>query len=202
MSTGFAILGAGIFAKEAHLPALVQLGGRAPPLRAVYSRSQKSAEEFAKAAAQDLSLADPPAVYHDADPQSNLDALLARSDINAVIVVLPITLQPSIILKALAAGKHVLSEKPVAPDVKQGLELIKTYNELYKPKGLIWRVAENFEAEPSFRAAGAAIASGKIGKVIFFRTVVYNHIEKSSKWYNTPWRTVPDLDGGVVCTTS
>lgn len=119
--------------------------------------------------------------------------MLSRSDINTVIVVLPITLQPDIILKALAAGKHVLSEKPVAPDVAQGLDLIKTYNSQYKGKGLIWRVAENFEAEPGFRAAGDAIASGKIGKVIFFKTVAFNYIDKESKWYKTPWRTVPDV---------
>ncbi|KAG6860684.1 hypothetical protein C0995_008676 [Termitomyces sp. Mi166 len=196
MSGGIAILGAGIFAKEA----LVSLGTSVPPLRAVYSRSEKSAQYFAVEAAQALNLAAPPAIYHDSGSpsQSDLDALLARSDISAVIVVLPITLQPSIILKALTAGKHVLSEKPVAPDVKHGLELIKKYNEVYKPKGLVWRVAENFEAELGFRAAGAAIAAGKIGKVIFFRTVTYNHIDKTSKWYNTPWRTVPDYQGGFL----
>ncbi|KAG6919063.1 hypothetical protein DXG01_009316 [Tephrocybe rancida] len=196
MSSGIAILGAGIFATEAHLPALAALGASSPPLKAVYSRSVNSAQAFAEAAVKSLNLAAAPDVYHDAG--SDLDALLARSDINAVIVVLPITLQPSIILKALAAGKHVISEKPVAPDVKQGLELIKTYNELYKPKGLIWRVAENFEAEPGFRAAASIIASGRIGKVVFFRTVAYNHIDKSSKWYQTPWRTVPDYQGGFL----
>ncbi|KAG6884224.1 hypothetical protein C0993_000288 [Termitomyces sp. T159_Od127] len=196
MSSGIAILGAGIFAKEA----LVALGASAPPLRAVYSRSERSAQDLAAAAVQALGLAEPPAVYHDSGPasQSDFNALLARSDINAVIVALPITLQPSIILKAFAAGKHVLSEKPVAAGVKQGLELIKRYNDIYKPKGLIWRVAENFEAEAGIRAAGAAIAAGKIGQVIFFRTVTYNHIDKTSKWYNTPWRTVPDYQGGFL----
>ncbi|KAG5732636.1 hypothetical protein E4T56_gene16758 [Termitomyces sp. T112] len=200
MFGGIAILGAGIFAKEAHLPALVALGASAPPLRAVYSRSEKSAQDFAATAGQALNLAAPPPVYYDSGSasQADLDALLARSDIGAVFVVLPIALQPSIILKALAAGKHVLSEKPVAPDVKQGLELIKRYNEVYKPKGLIWRVAENFEAEPGVRAAGAAVAAGKIGKIIFFRTVTSNHIDKTSKWYNTPWRTVPDYQGGFL----
>jgi len=77
--------------------------------------------------------------------------LLARVDITAVIVVLPITLQPSIVLKALAAGKHVLSEKPVAPDVEQGHNLISTYRQEYQPKGLIWRLAENYEAEPGIK---------------------------------------------------
>lgn len=141
-------------------------------------------------------------LYHDAG--QNIDALLARTDIQAVIVVLPINQQPSIILKALEAGKHVISEKPVAPTVKEGIKLIKTYESHYKSKGLIWRVAENFEAEPGLRAAGKAIADQKIGKVCFWNMQVLNNVETDSMWYNTSWRTVPEyqggflLDGGVV----
>lgn len=106
---------------------------------------------------------------------------------------LPITVQPKVILKALAAGKHVLSEKPVAPDVSQGRALIKEYEAKYKSRGLVWRVAENFEAEPGYRAARRAIEDGKIGKVAFYNACVVNYIDESSKWYNTPWRTVPDV---------
>ena len=134
-----------------------------------------------------------PTVYHDADQNSNLDVLLARSDITAVIVVLPISLQPDIVLKALTAGKHVLSEKPVAPDVQQGIDLLKTYDSKYKTQGLIWRVAEDQEAEPVNQAAKAFIKEGKIGKVQFFKASVVNYIDQDSKWYKTPWRTVPDV---------
>ena len=122
----------------------------------------------------------------------NLDALLARTDITAVIVVLPISLQPTIIMQALAAGKHVLSEKPVAPDVAGGIALLNEYNEKYK-KNLVWRVAENFEAEPGFRAAHGAIAAGKIGKVNFFKAVAVSYVDTDNKYYKTPWRTVPDV---------
>lgn len=195
-AAGTAILGAGIFAREAHLPALQALGSLAPRLRAVYSRSEKTAREFATQATTILSTT--PDVYFDGDPSSNLDALLARSDISSVIVILPITQQPSIVLKALAAGKHVLSEKPVAPDVASGAKLIAQYEAQYKPKGLVWRIAENFEAEPGFILAGRAITAGKIGKVTFFSSRTVNFIDKNSKWYNTPWRTVPDYQGGFL----
>jgi predicted dehydrogenase len=122
-----------------------------------------------------------------------MDALLARQDITIITIALPIPVQPDIILKSLAAGKHVLSEKPIAPDVETGLELISTYNQHYKNKGLVWRVGENYEAESGYRAAGAAIRSGKIGKVIFFKTLAVMYMDQNSKWYKRPWRTVPDV---------
>ena len=149
---------------------------------------------FKQAVKETLNLSDEPSLYHDeGDASLTVDALLERSDILGVIVVMPITLQPSIIVKALASGKHVLSEKPVAPDVKSGQDLIRTYTEVYKPKGLIWRVAENYEAEPGYRRAAQIIRDGKIGDVIFFRAVVVNYINTETKWYKTPWRTVPDV---------
>lgn len=210
---GIAILGSGIFAKEgmstispvlpktrgftisfsAHLPAIAALGSGAAELRAIYSRSEKSAAEFASVAQHELNLPAPPKIYFDEDPHANLDALLAHADIHAVIVALPITLQPAIVRKALAAGKHVLSEKPVALDVAGGLALISEYESTYKSNGLVWRIAENYEVEPAYQAAAAAIRAGKIGKVAFFNARVVNYIAKDNKYYNTPWRTVPDV---------
>lgn len=138
-------------------------------VKAVYSRSEKSAKELAGEINSLLgSSSANPHVYHDADPANSLDTLLARSDIDAVIVIRSITSQPDIVIKALKAGKHVVSEKPVAADVASGLTLIKTYLSDYRPKGLIWRVAENYEVEPAFLAMGQAIRDGKIGKVTAF----------------------------------
>ena len=175
------------------MPALAALGSAAPPLKAVYSRSEKSSRELADAAVEILHLKTAPSVYHNEDASVNLDALLGRKDITIVSIALPITIQPGIVLKSLAAGKHVLSEKPIAPDVKKGLEMIDTYHQLYKNKGQVWRVAENYEAEPGYRAAAAAVRSGKIGKVIFFKTLAVMNMDKDSKWYKRPWRTVPDV---------
>lgn len=47
----------------------------------------------------------------DSEEGKSLDDLLARSDIKAVTIALPIKNQPEYIKKALLAGKHVLSEK-------------------------------------------------------------------------------------------
>lgn len=80
----------------------------------------------------------------------------------------------------------------------RGLSLLSSADPLCQTKGLVWRVAENFEAEPAYRAAGEAIRSGKIGKVQFFKATVVNYVDKTSEWYKTPWRTVPDYQGGFL----
>ncbi|KAF9258335.1 NAD(P)-binding protein [Marasmius fiardii PR-910] len=198
-TAGIAILGAGLF------PALALSNLRSsstyPPLKAVYSRSQKSATGLAEEAKK-LSLSgegSAPDVYFDQPPTSgkNLDALLSRSDISAVIIALPITVQPSIILKALKAGKHVLSEKPVAASVKIGLELIRDAKH-YTDQGLVWRVAENFEVEPVYVKVREFLRGGKIGEVKSFKASVKVYLDEESEWYKTPWRTTPEYQGGFL----
>lgn len=149
------ILGAGIFAKEAYIPALKFLlstsasgsGKDLFHLSAVYSRSRSSASAIAALAQSQLGLETLPQIYFDVDDSDNnaakatglgLDKLLRNSDIQAVIIALPISLQPSIVVQALQNGKHVLSEKPVAPSVEKGLELIERYEHEFRSVPLSW----------------------------------------------------------------
>ena len=52
------------------------------------------------------------------------DQLLARSDIDAVYLPLPTGLRKEWVLKAAAAGKHVLCEKPVAVNLDDAIEMV------------------------------------------------------------------------------
>jgi predicted dehydrogenase len=83
------------------------------------------------------------------------EKMLERTDIDAVDIVLPIDMLLPSIEAALKKGKHVISEKPVAPSVQEGLDFISKYEAEYKPKGLIWAIAENYFYEP----AGVCIRS-------------------------------------------
>jgi len=125
MAIGIAILGAGIFPREGKHKAVCKFDDTDPPsehmpaiqacdslsLKAIYSRSEASATALAKSADVDAYFDSPKS------PSKSLDDLLQRKDIHAVIIALPILVQPAIIKKALSAGKHVLSEKPIATDV-------------------------------------------------------------------------------------
>ncbi|KAL3424264.1 oxidoreductase [Phlyctema vagabunda] len=188
MSIGVAIIGSGIFAKTEHLPAV-----EASPnltLKAIYSRSLASARALSPSSPSiDLYSADSGAgkTYHD---------LLLRDDITAVILALPILAQPEYIEAALAAGKHVLSEKPVAGDVKAARKLIDFYRGGKGKQGATWGVAENFRYLDSF-AFGAAEAR-RLGKVVGFRVKMFACVKEGDKYFETAWRKKPEYQGGFL----
>lgn len=83
---------------------------------------------------------------------------------------------------ALAAGKHVLSEKPIANDIEAAEKLIHFYTAL-KEKGskATWGVAENFRFLAPFRFARREIE--KLGGVVGFRIKVFQHVKAGTKYF-------------------
>jgi predicted dehydrogenase len=78
---------------------------------------------------------------------------------------LPIANQAKYIRAALLAGKHVLSEKPVAENVAEAEELIRWYRT--EIKGATWAVAENFRFLDSYAYAADQIKT--LGRIIGFQ---------------------------------
>jgi predicted dehydrogenase len=148
-------------------------------LKAVYSRSEQSATKFGDEASTDA--------YYDTPetPDKSLNKLLGRSDIDAVIIALPITAQPDIIRAALKAGKHVLSEKPVAKDSTVAKQLIADY-EPYKAKGQVWAVAENFRFIDPI-AYGTEQLKRLGGEVTGFHVSVHDMVKNGNPYYDTEW---------------
>jgi predicted dehydrogenase len=114
----------------------------------------------------------------------SLDDLLARPDISAVIVVLPIVAQPDVIKKVLAAGKHVLSEKPVAKDVASAKELIGWYEQQVAMSGLVWGVAENYRFTKSLVFAVEKVKEVG-GTVTSFSLKMNSFVKPDNKYFNT-----------------
>lgn len=142
-------------------------------LKIIYSRSLASAKSTARLlpathAAVELFSEDSP----DAGKKT-LDAVLARPDIAGVIIALPIALQPRFVEAALRAGKHVLAEKPVSPDVEGARRLIATYRDIAAGGvgGPFWSVAEQFRFLPKY--TWAADEARKLGRVVGFHFRVF-----------------------------
>ncbi|KAJ5611788.1 hypothetical protein N7528_008893 [Penicillium herquei] len=188
MTVGVAIIGSGLFAKEQHLPAVK--AAEQLNLKAIYSRSRKSAQDLA-GEIPDIDL-----YSEDSGTGKNYTDLLARDDIQAVIIGLPILIQPDFIKQALLAGKHVLSEKPIAKDVATARELMEWYHAHIDTNKVIWAVGENFRYLTKFFFAAEQVR--QMGAVKNFRVNVHQLVKQDNKYYLTAWRKTPEYQGGFL----
>ncbi|KAH8656281.1 hypothetical protein BGZ61DRAFT_372685 [Ilyonectria robusta] len=189
MGIGIALLGAGIFAVEHQLPAIKACSSLS--LKAIYSRSQKTAEDALKDAGEDVD------IYFDSltSPSQSLEALLNRDDIKAVIIAVPILAQPHLIRKAMAAGKHIMSEKPIAKDVATAEDLLTFYQPFSKK--VVWAVGENFRFWPSVSNA-FQILQESISELVTFSVNFYTLVDQADKYLETEWRSTPGYQGGFL----
>ncbi|KAF7846099.1 hypothetical protein BT93_L5260 [Corymbia citriodora subsp. variegata] len=187
---GIALLGSGIFIREEHLPAVLACSSLT--LKAIYSRSHKSAQALTSSLPsnhKDVSS------YSD-DGSENLDALLARTDVQAVIIALPIANQAQYVRKSLQAGKHVLSEKPVAENVAEAVQLLSWYKQSILPDGVFWSVAENVRFWETALRAGEVRKD--LGRALTFRYKRAALVEAGGKYFETEWRKVATHQGGFL----
>lgn len=174
----------GIFVKEEHLPAVQKCPDFS--LKAVYSRSLKSA----KSVSEGLSNIQ---LYSD-DSEENYSHLLARVDVEAVIIALPIMVQPKFIKEALSAGKHVLAEKPLAKDVETGKELLDWYSANINRHELNFSIAEQFRYYAAYVHGAKKVK--EFGRVLGLRVRMQTCIQRGMKYYETEWRKKPEYQGG------
>lgn len=177
------LIGTGIAAERLYLP---RLGGLRAQLRLVAcaNRTRSKADAFAR-------LAQVPLVLDTAED------LLAQPDIEAVLISLPIALQPAMVLRALKAGMHVLSEKPVAGSLAQGRELLRRARP-YLRKGLRWMVGENFHFWPQGLQLKSWLEQGRLGDVRLVEVRQLGLTDERVPYFHTAWRTQPDFVGGFV----
>ena len=106
------IIGTGLAVKKLHWPALVRMGDRFVVV-AFANRTRSTAEEFAALAQLSMDAYTPD--YH---------TLLRRDDVDVVLVCVPIPQLLSITRDCLAAGRHVVCEKPPGVDSAEAQQFV------------------------------------------------------------------------------
>ncbi|MDQ3701584.1 MAG: Gfo/Idh/MocA family oxidoreductase [Chloroflexota bacterium] len=182
-------IGTGLAMEKLHWPALKQLTDRFT-ITAFAERDGATAERFA-------AYSGAPIGEHHAD----YGELLRRDDIEAVVILLPIPLLYDAARAALAAGKHVLCEKPPGADLEQGRAFLQLEREFPEQKLLI---AENFFYRDDLRLARSVLDAGGIGRVnVMAWRQAEQSVPRAEGFSSTPWRQRPQyrggphLDGGV-----
>lgn len=122
-----------------------------------------------------------------------LDTLLAREDIDAVICDAPTTAHHDILIKAAKAGKHIFTEKALAPTVKECEEVKAAVEEA----GVTFVISYPQRGRPCVQLAKKLIAEGKLGKVTMVR-VRDAHNGVSGNWLPDYWFEAKDAAGGAM----
>jgi predicted dehydrogenase len=127
----------------------------------------------------------------------SLDALLARRDVDAVLLASPTQLHRDQTVAAAAARKHVFTEKPIAATLPEIDEMIAAC------RSARVRLAVNAVTRyrTGFRMAKRMIDEGQIGEIRMVRHT-YGHTGwdfEAGHWINRPEAGSPFLDQGSHC---
>jgi predicted dehydrogenase len=178
------IIGTGLAVKKLHWPALGRMMDRFV-VTAFANRTRSTAEEFASLA--NLPMDDYVSDYH---------ALLRRDDVEAVLVCVPIPQLLTITRDCLAAGKHVICEKPPGVDLAEARQFIALPDQYPHQKMMM---TENFFFRDDLRLARSLVDRGAIGRPqLLLEKWVSQLVPMPGEYSGTPWRYKPEYRGGPL----
>lgn len=127
------------------------------------------------------------------DFEPDLDAMLSRSDIDAVVVDAPTTEHIDVMIKAAKAKKHIFTEKALAPTVGECEQIAAAIRE----NGVKFCISFPGLISGEMRYAKAAIDAGKLGKVTYLR-IRAAHGGSSQGWLPEYWYDEKKTGGGAM----
>lgn len=173
---GFGIVGAGVIA-QTHAAAVAMIPGAA--LVAATDVAPQAAEAFARA--------------HCCAAEPDLDALLAREDIDVVSVCVPSGLHAAVGTRAAAAGKHLVVEKPLDVTLQAADRLI----DAVRASGVVMTVISQHRFDAGLTELRRLLDGEALGRLVLG--------DASTKWYRSQgyydsagWRGTWALDGGSL----
>lgn len=169
-----AILGAGFIA-DIHLESYTRFVPEAE-IVAVYARNADKAKTFADR-------------HHIAQHFSSVDELLSSTVIDVVDICLPNFMHRDITLKAAAAGKHIIIEKPLAVTLEEADEMIAAC----EAAGVKLMYAEELCFAPKYERARKLVEEGAVGEVYMLK-----QSEKHSGPHSDWFYDVSQSGGGVL----
>jgi hypothetical protein len=99
--------------------------------------------------------------YHGCAAYNDYRELLARSDIDAVVIATPDHWHTLQAIDAARAGKDIYCEKPVSVTIKEGRRLVETV----RRHGRVFQTGTQYRSIPKIRAVCEFVRAGGLGKI-------------------------------------
>ncbi|MGH9719770.1 MAG: Gfo/Idh/MocA family protein, partial [Bryobacteraceae bacterium] len=138
----------------------------------------------------DAAAADALASELGAQVHTRYDQLLARGDVDAVVIATPNHLHREVALAAFDAGKHVLCEKPLALDRRQAEDMLRAA----EASGRVHMTAFTYRFVPALQYIRSLIERGELGTI---RTVRAAYLMALSR-HLLGWRSSRKFAGSGV----
>ena len=124
---------------------------------------------------------------------TSLEEMLERADCDVVSICTPSGLHAAQGALAARAGKHVITEKPMAITLGQADELVKACDDA----GVFLFVVKQNRLNPPIQLLRRAIDKGRFGRIFLANTTV--RWQRPQEYYDAaPWRGTWEFDGGAI----
>lgn len=133
---------------------------------------------------------------YNAEPYLDYRALISRSDIDVVDICVPSGLHATIALDALAAGKHVIVEKPIALSIEDADLMIATAKAHQRKLCVVLQNRYN----PPMQDLRRIVDQGKLGKLLLGNATVRWY--RPQEYYEDGWHGTRMMDGGALMNQS
>lgn len=170
MTMNIAMLGTGRIADAQLAPAIAAVEGA--QLWSVLSRDAGRGRDFAE---RHGAVASEPV-------HTDLESLLADDDLDAVLIASPDKLHAPQCIAAARAGKHVLTEKPMATDMAEGEAMV----EACEAAGVTLAVAYHLRWHAGHRRLAELVHAGRLGTIHHLRVQWTFQAKDDSNWRASP----------------
>ena len=172
----FAVVGCGRIA-QSHFSALQQHAGRAELVAVCDNRPEALAAAVAATGVAGF---------------ASLAELLTKSDADVVVLATPSGLHPRQAIAVAQAGRHVVSEKPMATKWDEGVAMVRACRDA----GIKLFVVKQNRLNGTLQLVKRAVDAGRFGRLAMVNVNVF--WSRPQSYYDAaPWRGRWDLDGGA-----
>jgi len=126
------------------------------------------------------------------EPADSARAMLARPDVDAVVIAAETSLHADLVEQAAVAGKAVVLQKPIAVTMEQADRIVSAVNAAKVLFTLAWQM----RVDPHNLQVKSLLASGQFGKVFMVRR---RHCLPTQLWkdFDKSWHVQPDLNRDI-----